>query len=80
MLRVEQARLTYNETRDALAALFLPPDQRLVFWAIPRHSRVKDLAELFWLMAGKPQGTAEDDWYRAERVVRHATATACCAS
>ncbi len=84
MLRVEQARMSYNETRDALAALLLPPDKRRLFLAIPATAweetrRVKGLAELFWEMAGRPQGSAEDDWYRAERVVRHSADMACCA-
>lgn len=79
LLRVEQARLTYNDTRDTLTAFMLPPQARLAFWAIPAATRqetrrVKGLAELFWELAGKPQGSAEDDWYRAERVVGQALA------
>jgi hypothetical protein len=78
LLRVEQARLTYRESRDMLASMLLSPDQRRVFWAVPEASRVKGLAELFWVMAGKPQGSAEDDWYRAERVVRRASSPVAC--
>ena len=81
LLCVEHARLTYNDTRDTLAAFLMSPEGRQAFWMIPAASRrVKDLAELFWELAGKPQGTADDDWYRAERVVRHAGVEACCAS
>ena len=55
-----------------------------MFWLVPPATRqeiqrVKGLAELFWELAGKPQGSAEDHWYRAERVVRHAGAEMCCA-
>ena len=83
LLRLEQARLAYNDTRDTLAASMMPAEVRRKLWAIapaPRYDgRVKDIAELFWELAGKPQGTALDDWYRAERVVKHAGVEACCA-
>jgi hypothetical protein len=81
LLSVEQARLTYNDSRDTLAAFLMKPEVRRAFWVVPAATRqesrrVKGLAELFWELAGKPQGSAEDDWYRAERVVRHAEV--CC--
>jgi len=84
LLCLEQARLTYNDTRDTLAAFLMSPAVRQTLWAIPAATRqetrrVKGLAELFWELAGKPQGSADDDWYRAERVVRHAGAEVCCA-
>lgn len=76
LLSLEQARLAYNDARDNLAAFLMPTGVRQTFWAIPSQEsrRVKGLAELFWEFAGRPQGTADADWYRAERVVRHATA------
>ena len=82
--RVERARLTYNDTRDMLAAAMMSPESSRNFWKIPASARreqyrVKDIAELLWELAGKPAGSADDDWYRAERVVRHAGASACCA-
>jgi hypothetical protein len=74
--RLEQARLAYNNSRDLLAAALMTPAASRTFLAIPAGLRdqahVRNIAELFWEFAGKPQGTAEDDWYRAERVV-------CCA-
>jgi hypothetical protein len=80
--RVEHARLAYNDVRDSLAASLLPPQEAQRFFAIPsttrrERSRVKTIAELLWVLNGKPQGSADDDWYRAERVVRRAEA--CCA-
>lgn len=86
LLSLEQARITYNESRDRLAASLMPPALSTAFLAIPpavtqtQQTRVKDIAELFWQLAGKPQGSALDDWYRAERVVTHTRAEACCAS
>ena len=84
LLSVEQARLTYNDTRDTLAAFLMSPEGRQAFWMIPAATRqeirrVRGLAELFWELAGKPSGTADDDWYRAERVVRHADEVCCVA-
>jgi Protein of unknown function (DUF2934) len=82
--RVEQARLTYNETRDTLAVRMMTPELSRTFSAIPvstrrEQARVKSIAELIWELTGKPQGSADDDWYRAERVARRADAEVCCA-
>lgn len=84
LLRVENARLAYNDTRDTLAASRMPAALSRALWKIPaaarrEQTRVKDIAELLWELAGKPQGSADDDWYRAERVVRHAGFHAYCA-
>ena len=84
LLRLEQARVAYDASRDRLAASLMPLERQRAFWGVPpaprpQFTRVKDIAELLWELAGKPQGTAEDDWYRAERVVRHAGAEVCCA-
>ena len=71
LLELEQARAIYNRQRDILA-------QQLSNSALPEPAsvsdRVKEVAELRWELAGKPEGTAEDDWYRAEDIVRRAAA------
>ena len=82
LLRVENARLAYNDVRDSLAASRMPVEIERAFWSIPpagrrERARVKTIAELLWELAGKPQGSADDDWYRAERVVRSAADTCC---
>jgi len=84
LLRVEHARLVYNDVRDTLAASLMSPDRSRALFAIPaavrrEHNRVRSIAELLWELAGKPQGSADDDWYRAERVVRRAGVEVCCA-
>jgi hypothetical protein len=75
LLELEKAHLEYNHARDALvrsllpAAAPAPPDQR--------HDHVQDvqaIAELLWESAGRPTGTAEEDWRRAEAIVRRAVA------
>jgi hypothetical protein len=77
LLRVEKARLAYNDARDVLAASLMSLELRTKFLCLgppAAHGpeRIKGVAELFWELAGKPAGTAEDDWYRAERVLSHA--------
>src|ERR1700742_191454 len=67
--RVERARLSYNDTRDTLAAAMMSAELSHMLWKIPASARreqyrVKDIAELLWELAGKPAGSAEDDWYR----------------
>jgi len=75
LLDLEKAHLAYNHARDALVRSLLPasvpaaPDQR--------HDHVDDvqaIAELLWESAGRPTGTAEEDWRRAEAIVRSAVA------
>jgi hypothetical protein len=75
LLELEKAHLAYNHARDALVRSLLPasapaaPDQR--------HDHVQDvqaIAELLWESAGRPTGTAEEDWRRAEAIVRRAVA------
>ncbi len=78
LLELERARLDYNRHRDILAQLLssqqpgahsLPPHS-----AEPHANRVRAIAELRWELAGKPDGTAEENWFRAEEIVRQATA------
>jgi hypothetical protein len=78
-LRVERARLAYNDARDALAVSLMSPGLRTKFLCLGPSAangpvRIKGVAELFWELAGKPTGTADDDWYRAERVLSHVLA------
>jgi hypothetical protein len=73
LLDLEKARLNYNQQRDALAQqLSKGPAEPASATAQP--SRVKVVAQLRWELAGKPEGTAEDDWYRAEEIVRSTAA------
>ena len=79
LLEVEKARVVYDGYRDALARHLLPlrpgslptTDSRE---AVAEH--VKDIAEILWEASGKPEGTAADDWRRAEEIVKRAAAAA----
>lgn len=79
LVELEKAHLAYNEARDAFVQAMLPAPARSS--NEPRQSHSDDvpaIAELLWESAGRPTGTAEDDWRRAEAIVRRAVAAACC--
>jgi hypothetical protein len=75
LLSVETARLNYNAARDRLAAAMLGVDLDTLAPVAPDY-RIRGTAQLLWELSGKPEGTAEFDWQRAERIVRHAGASA----
>ena|SRR5579863_4661808 len=83
LIAVELARQNYNCSRDALARELLQRSTR----RIPRsgrelpgsnRTRVKAMAELVWDLTGRPDGTAEENWYRAENIVRRADSLSVC--
>ena len=75
LLELEKARVNYNRQRDILAQQLLNSSEEQGSDGVESHSsRVKEIAELRWELAGKPEGTAEEDWYRAEEIVRRAAA------
>ena len=80
LLAFERARVKYYESRNALAAVLL--SGRLsrsaeVQWSVcPRddNQRVREIAQLLWEFDARREGFAEDDWYRAEAIIRSARA------
>ncbi|HEX4135420.1 MAG TPA: DUF2934 domain-containing protein [Bryobacteraceae bacterium] len=67
-LLVEKARVAHNAARDRLARELVRPP-------LPAHAKVDDshirqTAQLLWEVAGRPEGSAERDWKRAEQLVR----------
>jgi len=71
LLELEKARVNYNQHRDVLAQQLLSFSVRT---ASDSTNRVREIAHLRWELAGKPEGTDEENWYRAEDIVRRATA------
>ena len=69
LLELETAHACYNASRDVLAAQFLPSSAAKQDTPHTHVHNVKDLAALRWEMSGRPEGTADDDWYRAEEIV-----------
>jgi DUF2934 family protein len=74
LIELERARLHYNDCRDALAAA-LRPDSQLAS-APPREQvqHIREFARLLWDFEDRRDGRADEDWYRAERIVRSAAA------
>jgi hypothetical protein len=74
LLELERARLHYNDCRDALASA-LRPDSQLAS-APPREhvQHIREFARLLWDFEDRRDGRADDDWYRAEKIVRSAAA------
>lgn len=81
LLEVEQARIAYNAARDRLAKELvrapLPPATGSPATGNKEH-RIRQTARLLWEVAGRPDGSAEHDWSRAEQLVRRAAASSCC--
>jgi hypothetical protein len=80
LVQVEQARVIYDACRDALAQHLLPASSRA---GLPAQDspeataeRVKGIAELLWISAGRPDGTADEDWRVAEEIVKRAATAA----
>jgi hypothetical protein len=80
LLELEKAHLAYDEARDALVNSLLPSAQAAGRAAPVQNHRedVRTIAELLWESAGRPSGTAEEDWQRAEAIVRRAVASTAC--
>jgi hypothetical protein len=72
VLAVERARVAYSKARDAVAQQLLDSPRESVPRArldlSPIHTA--EVAQLLWECAGRPEGTAEADWYRAEEIIR----------
>jgi DUF2934 family protein len=80
LLEAEKARLYYNQCRDALASSLLSRSRRKLpprpssSSDFERAERVKVIARFLWEFADRCEGRADEDWYRAERIVRSAFA------
>lgn len=65
---VETARVAYSSARDRLARELM---RRAV--AVPGDDRqIRKTARLIWEFAGRPEGTAERDWRKAEKLAQAA--------
>jgi Protein of unknown function (DUF2934) len=70
LLELEKAHLAYNQARDAFMQSLLPAAVGTVHDRSLDYSRdIPTIAELLWEGAGRPTGTAEEDWRRAEAIV-----------
>lgn len=80
LVDVEKSRVIYDQTRDVLARELLPVAKKTNFPTIDPpeaiNERVKGIAELLWESAGRPEGTADEDWHLAEEIMKRAATAA----
>jgi hypothetical protein len=75
LLELEKGYLAYIQARDAFMRSMLPgPPEAPPDFKFDYSGDVKTIAELLWEGAGRPAGTAEEDWERAESIVQCAVA------
>jgi len=76
LLELKKAHWAYDRCRDELAVELLPASMRGTFRLMEPNSaeayedRVRAVARLLWESVGRPEGTSDDDWHRAEQIVR----------
>jgi len=80
LVDVEKARALYDCSRDEMARVLLPVARGV---EVPcedtpeaLNERVRGIAEILWESAGRPEGTADEDWRLAEQIVKRAAAAA----
>ena len=66
MREVESARQAHSAARDRLAQALAASKRNFP----PGEDRTRETAQMLWELAGRPQGTAEFDWQRAEQLIR----------
>jgi DUF2934 family protein len=82
LLDLERAHVTYNNARDQWVQYLLPSSSRRVHptslhQVHEDHEKcVRAIAELLWESAGRPEGTAAENWRKAEEIVKQAAAAA----
>lgn len=74
LVELERARLHYNRCRDALASALLPGSILASAPSRENVEHVREFAKLLWDFEDRRDGRADDDWYRAEKIVRSAAA------
>jgi len=76
LVELQQAHNEYEQSRDAWVRHLLgstdPGASRQN--PAPHSHDVRAIAELLWESAGRPEGTAAEDWRRAEEIIQKADA------
>jgi hypothetical protein len=72
LLELEKARVFYNKCRDGLFEHLRSDAHGKDNSPLYQTARVQEIAQLRWESNGKPNGTADEDWYKAEEIVRRA--------
>jgi hypothetical protein len=72
VLEMEMAKEDYKCARDVLFLQIVPAASRRLSPVENgrNEEEVRELAALLWELEGRPEGSALDDWYRAESIHR----------
>lgn len=78
LIEMQRAHNDYEECRDVWVKYLLGSDRQNFSGktALPHNDDVRAIAELLWESAGRPDGTAAEDWRRAEEIIEKAAAVA----
>ncbi|HLH00648.1 MAG TPA: DUF2934 domain-containing protein [Bryobacteraceae bacterium] len=77
LVDLERAHVHYDVCRDRWAQYLLPTGPKPARDPERSHSHcVRTIAEILWESAGRPEGTADEDWRKAEEIVKAAAAVA----
>ena len=77
LLDLERAHVQYDIYRDRWVQYLLPSAQKPMQDVEHSHSDcIRTIAEVLWESAGRPEGTADQDWRKAEEIVKQASAAA----
>ena len=75
LLDLERAHINYDVCRDEWAQFLLPSSPKTARDLERSHEDcIPTIAELLWESAGRPEGTADEDWRKAEEIVKQAAA------
>jgi hypothetical protein len=77
VLEMEMAKEDYKAARDTLFLEMIASENHRDPPPHPNRSEdeVRELAELLWELEGRPEGSALNDWYRAENIHRRSFKT-----
>jgi Protein of unknown function (DUF2934) len=76
LIELQRAHTDYERCRDVWVRHLLGYTERRTPNAAPHDNDVRTIAELLWESAGRPEGTAAEDWRRAEEIIEKAAGLA----
>jgi hypothetical protein len=79
LIELQRAHNEYQERRDTWVKQLLGSSKGQAGSTtnpLPHSDDVRAIAELLWESAGRPEGTAAEDWRRAEEIIEKASTLA----
>jgi len=75
LIEMQRAHFAYEQARDLWVKHLLGcSEAQPLPKPLPHSLDVPAIAELLWESAGRPEGTAAEDWRRAEEIIEKASA------